>query len=223
MNTAKGTLINTIKYSYKYIGSIFFISTFVTLFLLPGIFLLPVPLALIYFMSIIGPLLFASNWYIQQVLFDKRTPFIKTFIYGLRKFFLTGMGYSIIAGVLIVILFATWYQYSYTKQYGIFILAVFQSYFVFMAFCALLYTIPLAVKYEKGLSQSIKGSIKLFTKFPIYTMSTCFLITLITVLLGLTVVGACYILTGFYSLYINLAGSNVLVGSNKVFDDSEIL
>lgn len=223
MDTAKGTLINTIKYSYRYIGSIFFVSIFVTLFLSPGLFLLPVPLALIYFMCITGPLLFAANWYIQQALFDRRTPFIKTFTEGLKRFFLTGMGYSIISGILLIILFATWYQYYHTKHYGIFVLAVFQSYFVFMAFCALLYTIPLSVKYEKGLNESIKASIRQFTKFPVYTMSTCFLIALITVLLGFTVVGAGCILPGFYSLYINLAGSNVLVGSDKVFDDSQIL
>lgn len=204
------------KDAFQHITSIVLISIGVFTVLSPSFFLFPIPYAIVYCLLLIGPLLVAANHYIQQVLLDKKTRFFSTILEGLTKYVFKSLMYSIIVSIFLFIVYASWWQWANSESYFFFLLACFQTYFIGMILISQIYTIPLMVKYNSSLKDSMILSVKLLIQNPLYTLGAFVQLVSLFVLLLLTGVGLFLLFPGFYSLFANTLTSNVMNQTSQV-------
>lgn len=201
---------------YKHIVSMVLISLIIATIVSPSVFLIKLPFALLYLLLISGPLLVGAAWTVQQLLLDKSTSVLKTFFVGMKKYFFSSIAYSLFLSFFIIIVVASWWHWSQVGGTFAFGLACFQTYFCGMIFMSQIYTLPLLVKYEYSLKNSIFLSVKYLIKNPIYTMLAFIQIVSIFALLLLTVVGLVIIFPSLSTLFSNLVASNVIANDNEV-------
>lgn len=207
----------SLKETYKNIVAIVLLSVGVLTIVSPSFFLFPIPYALIYCGILIGPLTIAANYYIQKVLLNDKIKLIPTFFEAFKKFGVIGLLYSILFSLFIFIVVASWWQWFGTREFFSFVIASFQTYFVGMILVSQIYTIPLIVKYQYSLKDSVLLSVKLLIKYPLYTLSAFLQLVSIFVLLLFTVVGVLFLYPGIFSMFTNIMTSNVMndIESNK--------
>lgn len=196
---------------YKHIVAMVCISLLVVTLLSPSFFLIQLPYAFIYVMLVMGPLLIGAAWTVQQLLLDKSQSIFLQFFTGVKKYFLASIGYSLFLSFFILIVVASWWHYAQVGGTFAFALASFQSYFCGMIFLSQIYTIPLLVKYQYSLKESIFTSVKLLVKNPLYTILSFMQIASIFCILLLSVVGFFFIFPSLSALFCNIVTSNVLV------------
>ncbi|WP_078382124.1 hypothetical protein [Sutcliffiella halmapala] len=199
------------KEYYRHIVAMVFISLLVVTVLSPSFFLIQLPYALIYVMLVSGPLLVGAAWAVQQLLLDKSQSVFLQFFTGVRKYFLASIGYSLFLSFFVIIVAASWWHYVQVGGTFGFALACFQTYFCGMVFLSQIYTIPLLVKFQYSLKDSIFTSVKLLVKNPLYTILSFLQIASIFCLLLLSVVGLFFLFPSLSTLFCNIVTSNVIV------------
>ena len=78
---------------------------------------------------------------------------------------------------------------------GYLAIGVFQTYFVIMALISQFYTFQLVIQEGMGIFKAMAHSVKLFLKFPAYTLGACFQAFCVAIPLMVTVVGFGFCLT----------------------------
>ncbi|MFE7062187.1 hypothetical protein ACFVAD_08545 [Sutcliffiella sp. NPDC057660] len=195
---------------YKHIVAMVFISFLVVTVLSPSFFLIQLPYSIFYVMLVSGPIFVGAAWAVQQLLLDKSQSVIVMFFTGMKKYFLASVGYSLFLSFFVVIVAASWWHYTQVGGTFAFALACFQSYFCGMIFLSQIYTIPLLVKFQYSLKDSIFTSVKLLVKNPLYTILSFLQITSIFCLLLLSVVGLFFLFPSLSTLFCNIVTSNVI-------------
>lgn len=125
-----------------------------------------------------------------------------------------GLGPAIVMGiffvVMILILWSTWWYYGGKEGMGSLAFGVFQTYFVIMALVSQFYTFQLVIQEGMGIFKAMAHSVKLFLKFPAYTLGACFQALVVAVPLLLTVVGFGFLFNGMWAIFQHKATYNVL-------------
>jgi len=167
-------------------------------------------------MIVMGPLLVGAAWAVQQLLLDRSSSVIKSFFQGVKKYFLPSIGYSLFLSFFVIIIAASWWHYNQVGGTFAFALACFQTYFCGMVFLSQIYTVPLLVKFEYSLKDSIFTSVKLLVKNPLYTILSFFQILSVFALLLLTVVGLFIIFPALATLFNNIVTSTVIATEENI-------
>ncbi|WP_404349932.1 hypothetical protein LG311_04150 [Sutcliffiella horikoshii] len=201
---------------YKHIVSMVMISLIMVTVLSPSFFLIKLPFSIVYVMIVMGPLFVGAAWAVQQLLLDRSTSVIKSFFQGVKRYFLPSIGYSLFLSFFVIIIAASWWHYNQVGGTFAFALACFQTYFCGMVFLSQIYTVPLLVKFEYSLKDSIFTSVKLLVKNPLYTILSFFQILSVFALLLLTVVGLFIIFPALATLFNNIVTSTVIATEENI-------
>ncbi|NMH72936.1 hypothetical protein HF078_07630 [Bacillus sp. RO2] len=201
---------------YKHIVSMVMISLIMVTVLSPSFFLIKLPFSIVYVMIVMGPLFVGAAWAVQQLLLDRSTSVIKSFFQGVIRYFLPSIGYSLFLSFFVIIIAASWWHYNQAGGTFSFALACFQTYFCGMVFLSQIYTVPLVVKFEYSLKDSIFTSVKLLVKNPLYTILSFFQILSVFALLLLTVVGLFLIFPALATLFNNIVTSSVIATEENI-------
>lgn len=135
---------------------------------------------------------------------------VKDVFSGAVKGFVPAVVIGFFFMLLFLILWSTWWYYGGKEGIGYLAISVFQTYFVIMAVISQFYTFQLVIQENIGLFKAMGRSVKLFLKFPGYTLGACFQAFCVAVPLLLTVVGFGCLFNGMWAVYHYKAVHNVL-------------
>jgi hypothetical protein len=191
------------------------LSVVVSLFLLPPLFLLPLPVGLLYLALLGVPLAGVAVFASQRLMRREKwlgSP-LKTWA---RR--LPGMlGLGALYAVLGIILYSSWW-YHFRHDVGLmnlsFYIALFQSYFVGMFFISQLYTLPLLFdeQEQRPVLRCVLLSMQTAFKRPGYAVSLFVQLLCVGVLLGFTVIGFFFLFPGIGGVLVSTAAKQVLQG-----------
>lgn len=208
MRKLSEVLVRTGTEVYHEIVRVSMYSLLSSLALLPLVFLVPTPIAAALVPVVYFPLLFGVfavfhrkseglPWGTRFVLTEAIRGFLPAFVFGL---FCT---------VLVLILISSWWYYGGKEGFFPLSLAVFQTYFVAMAFVSQIYTIPLVICKKMNIFRAAGESAKLFFRHPAYTFWVFFQMLVVSAALLATVVGFAVLWAGTIGVFMNLAAKNV--------------
>lgn len=180
-----------------------------TVLLVPAVFFLSVPLALLLLPLVYAPAVTGVVYACHRVLSGKK-PKARDVLSGAWKHWGSSAVFGYVSALFGVILFSSWWYYG--GKGGMFHLglAIFQTYFVAMFFVSQIYTLPLLVREEQGIFRSMGRSAKLFMARPAYTAGAFVQLVSLGALLLLTVIGFAFLFPGMAGFYLNLVTSNLL-------------
>ncbi|CAM3037320.1 hypothetical protein PASE110613_13400 [Paenibacillus sediminis] len=173
------------------------------------IFLVPTIFALV-----LLPLLYMPLVYGVCYAYHRKTMTGKSGLRDVLKGAVKGFGTSALFGILCVllglILWSTWWYYGDKEGFMYLAIAVFQTYFVAMALVSQFYTLQLVLQEGMGIFKAMAESVKLFFRYPSYTLGACIQVVFILVPLLLTVVGFAFLFGGIWAVYQHKVSYNVL-------------
>jgi hypothetical protein len=189
------------------------LSVVVSLFLLPPLFLMPLPIALLYLTLLGVPLAGLAVFAAQKVMRREKWLGRPLAVWAKRLPGMLGLG-SLYA-VLGFILYSSWW-YHVQHDVGLmnlsFYIALFQSYFVGMFFISQLYTLPLLFDEaeKRSVVRCMLLSMQTAFKRPGYAVSLFVQLLCVGVLLGFTVIGFFFLFPGIGGVLVQTATKGVL-------------
>lgn len=177
--------------------------------LVPLVLFLPAPFALALFPLLYMPLVYGVLYAYHQKQEGKRTGLRSVFA-GAAQGFVPALVFGFLCSLLILILWSTWWYYGGKDGLMNLSFAVFQTYFVVMAFVSQFYTLQLVLQQKLGIGKAMAESVKLFFRYPGYTLGAFIQALCVSVLLLLTIVGFAALFNGIMAIYQHKVAYNVL-------------
>lgn len=178
-------------------------------FLLPLVFLLQLPIALLLLPLVYAPLATGVVYASHSVMNGKRAK-VKDVFLGAGRHFGASAVFGYVCALFLLILASSWWYYGGRGGMLHFGLAIFQTYFVGMFFLSQTYTLSLVVQEGMGIFSAMGRSVKLFMAHPMYTIGAFIQLLSVGVLLLLTVIGFAFLFLGIAGFYLNAVTANVL-------------
>ncbi|PYE42350.1 hypothetical protein HUB98_18920 [Paenibacillus barcinonensis] len=170
--------------------------------LVPILMFAPIPLAVLLLAVIYMPLLFGVSYAVHHRLERKeRRNGLRDMWEGTLKGLLPGGVTGLLFAVLGFILWSTWWYYGGQGGMAGMAVGMFQTFFVILALISQFYTWQLVLQRGMGTLQAMGESVKLFFRYPGYTVAACFQAVCLTALLMLTVVGFGALFAGMFAIY----------------------
>ncbi|MVP02366.1 hypothetical protein [Paenibacillus lutrae] len=180
-----------------------------SLVLIPMILMVPIPFVPILIALLYMPLLYGVMYVFQQKAEGKPSQ-VRLLFTGAVKGFFPALIFGLLIVSLLFILWSTWWYYGSKGGMFYMSIAVFQTYFVLMALVSQFYTLQLVLQKGMGIFRAMAESVKLFFRFPGYTIGAFFQMVCFTFPLMLTVVGFIALFSGILGVYQYKAVHNVL-------------
>lgn len=179
--------------------------------LVPILLFAPLPVALLLLAVVYMPVLFGACFAMHHRLERKeRRHGLKDMWTGTLKGIVPGGMVGALFAVLGFILWSTWWYYGgQGSMLGMAIIA-FQTCFVLMTAVSQFYTWQLVIQKDMDIVQAMGESVKLFFRYPGYTVAAAFQALCLTSLLLLTVVGYGALFVGMFAVYQHKVARNVL-------------
>lgn len=194
---------------YREITSVALYSMITSLVLAAVVIFAPVLEALLLLPVLYMPL-FLGVCYAYHRKTERGKPVLKDVFEGAVKGFLPAVVMGSFFVVMILILWSTWWYYGGKDGIGYLAIGVFQTYFVIMAVVSQFYTLQLVIQENMGIFKAMAHSVKLFLRYPAYTLGACFQALCVAVPLLLTVVGFGFLFNGMWAIFQHKAAYNVL-------------
>ncbi|MCM0649019.1 hypothetical protein NBE98_11605 [Clostridium swellfunianum] len=180
-----------------------------SLILLPGLFFMPPAFGVIYLLFTAMPSV-ASAFYMINQKKNRKTFKYSMFFKGFKKFYGRALIFGILLALLTIIPVSSWWYYITAKTMLSLIIAIFQSYFYIMILIAFVYIMPIMVIEDKGMSYSLRISLKLLLDNPGYTIGSFIQVVTVSALLMVTVISIPLLFIGIFSIFSANLYENVL-------------
>lgn len=194
---------------YREITAVALYSMITSLVLVTVVMFVPLWTALV-----LLPVLYMPLFYGVCYAYHRRTERGKSRLKDVFQGVLKGFGPAVVMGfffvVMVLILWSTWWYYGGKEGIGYLAIGVFQTYFVIMALISQFYTFQLVLQEGMGIFKAMAHSVKLFLKFPAYTLGACFQAFCVAIPLMVTVVGFGFLFNGMWAIYQHKVTYNVL-------------
>lgn len=135
---------------------------------------------------------------------------VREMLNGARKGFGPTVAFGLLCSLLVLILWSTWWFYGGRDGAVSWTIAIFQTYFVAMALVSQFYTLQLVIQRRMGIFKAMGESVKLFLRYPAYTIGAFFQALVVGIMLTVTVVGFMALFNGMLAVYLHKAAYNVL-------------
>jgi hypothetical protein len=168
--------------------------------LIPAIFFLTLPVALLYLVLTAIPAL-AGVLYAMRHKLDRQPFGYRLFLKGFVKFYGRSLIFSIVLSFFVFILASAWWYYVHNAGYFSLIIAIFQTYFFIFVNLALLYTLPILVKKDTRIIDCMHQSITLFLRKSTFTIGALIQMIAVSALLMVTVVSVPLLFAGMFSVF----------------------
>ncbi|OKP88565.1 hypothetical protein A3844_07660 [Paenibacillus helianthi] len=209
MQKLNQVLVSTGVESFREIVPITLLSLASSAMLVPVVIFTPMALAFI-----LIPLLYMPLFYGVFYAYHRRTEgkklSVKEMLSGARKGFVPAVVFGLFCSLLVLVLGSTWWFYGGRDGVVNWTIAIFQTYFVAMAFVSQFYTLELVLQNKLGIFKAMGESVKLFLRYPAYTIGAFFQALVVGVMLVVTVVGFASLFNGMLAVYLHKAAYNVL-------------
>jgi len=184
--------------------------------LIPILMFAPIPVAVLLLAIIYMPLLFGVCYAVHHRLERKeRRNALRDIWEGTLRGLLPGGVTGLLVALLGFILWSTWWYYGGKGNMTGMAVGMFQTFFVILAFISQFYTWQLMLQKGMGFLQAMGESVKLFFRYPGYTIAACFQVVCLSGLLMLTVVGFGALFAGMFAIYQHKAASNLIEPEEK--------
>jgi len=127
------------------------------------------------------------------------------------KFYKRALILGVLLTVLTIIPVSSWWYYIMAKTTFSFAIAVFQTYLYIMILISFTYVLPIIVIEDKGLSYSLKTSLRLLLDNPGYTIGSFIQIITVSALLVITIISVPLLFIGIFSIFTANLYENVLL------------
>ncbi|TVX92542.1 hypothetical protein [Paenibacillus agilis] len=194
---------------YEQILKVLGYSLICSLVLAPMLLFMNIGLAVIGFLLVLFPLL-SGVFYACHLQLSGEMVTVRHIVAGLRKFYVRSVAFGLFLTLFILILISSWWYYGDQGNTLHFTIAVFQTYFVIIALISQLYTMPLVYREQLSIFQAMGKSVKLFLRYPLYTVGAFLQAICLIFILAVTVVGFLGLFFGMFGYYLNLLTANVL-------------
>jgi hypothetical protein len=184
-----------------------------SLFLVPIVFFLPLPVALLLLPFVYMPAVYGVFYAVYRMLKDGRAK-ARDVLAGAVKGYIPATVFGIVCTLFVLILVSTWWYYGNKEGMLYKTVAIFQTYFVAMVFVSQIYTLPLVIQEKMGIFSAMGRSVKLFVTHPGYTIGAFLQAACLTVVLLVTVVGYAALFNGIMGIYAHMVTRNLLQGKN---------
>ncbi|MEH7222302.1 DUF624 domain-containing protein [Bacillus sp. JJ1566] len=209
-------LVKTGNQIFTNITKVLGVSVLWSLLLVPAIFILPLPSAIVYLFLTLFPATVAVLVVMKQVIERKRIRIIPGFFSSFVRFYKRSLFIGFFYLVAILIPVSTWwYYFEINGGYGLFIFSIFQTYFCFMFLVSQVYAIPLLVSEDSKMFTVMNKSIRIFMAKPVYSFGLFIQIASITVLLSLTIIGFLLLYVGIMAVFTLNAAANIQLADRK--------
>jgi hypothetical protein len=179
--------------------------------LIPILMFAPIPVAVLLLAIMYMPLLFGVCYAVHHRLERKeRRNGLRDMWEGTWRGLLPGGVTGLLFALLGFILWSTWWYYGGRDSMAGIAIGMFQTFFVILALISQFYTWQLILQKGMGTLQAMGESVKLFFRYPGYTVAACFQAVLLTALLVLTVVGFGALFAGMFAIYQHKATLNLI-------------
>jgi uncharacterized membrane protein YesL len=185
------------------------ISLLGSLILLPGIFFMPPAFGFVYLL-LTGMPSFASAFYVICQKTNRKPVRYSMFFKVFPKFYGRTLILGLLLTVLTIIPISSWWYYITAKTTFSFVIAIFQTYLYIMILISFIYVLPIIVNEDKGVSYSLKASLRLMLDNPGYTIGSFIQILTVSALLIVTVVSVPLLFIGIFSIFTANLYDNVL-------------
>ncbi|WP_434748384.1 hypothetical protein [Paenibacillus amylolyticus] len=170
--------------------------------LVPILMFAPIPVAVLLLAVIYMPILFGVCYAVHHRLERKvRRNGLTDLWEGTLKGLLPGGVTGLLFALLVFVLWSTWWYYGGRGSMVGMAVGMFQTFFVILAMISQFYTWQLILQKGLGTFQAMGESVKLFFRYPGYTVAACFQAVCLTALLMLTVVGFGALFAGMFAIY----------------------
>ena len=193
------------------------VSLLASLIVLPGIFFMPPAFGFIYLLLTAMPSV-VSAFYVIYNKANRKTVKYSMFFKVFPKFYGRALIFGLLLSLLTIIPVSSWWYYITAKTTFSFVIAIFQTYLYIMILMAFIYVLPIMVIEDKGVSYSLKASLRLLLDNPGYTMGSFIQIVTVSALLIVTVISVPLLFIGIFSIFTSNLYENVL---SKYEDNKE--
>ncbi|WP_223067092.1 hypothetical protein [Paenibacillus caui] len=221
MRKLNSVLIKTGGEVYREIVTVAVHSLISSCMLIPLLVLAPLPAALALIPLLYMPLVYGV-YYAYYRKRESGKSRIKDIFVGAAKGFVPAAVFGLFCSLLILILWSTWWYYGGRAGMLPLAIAVFQTYFVLMAFVSQFYTLQLVLQEGMGIFRAMAESVKLFFRHPSYTLGASIQAALLSAVLMITVVGYAALFTGTMAVYQYEVTRNVLGKDEAAQDESAL-
>ncbi|WP_211747098.1 hypothetical protein [Paenibacillus sp. Marseille-Q4541] len=220
MRKLNEVLVKTGAEVYREIVPVALYSLISSLILLPAILLLPLTVSLIVVPFVYMPLFFGVLHVFHHKLERRsRRSGMRDLLEGAKKGYFAAVIMGLFVSLLVIILWSTWWYYGSKEGMFYTVIALFQTYFVIMAFISQFHTFQLILQKEMGIFRAMGESAKLLFRYPGYTVGAFFQAALLSLLLALTAVGFFVLFNGMMGVYLNKITANVLQEDEQPVND----
>jgi hypothetical protein len=189
--------------------------------LIPILMFAPIPVAVLLLAVIYMPLLFGVCYAVHHRLERKeRRNGLRDLWEGALKGLLPGGVTGLLFALLGFILWSTWWYYGGQGSMTGMAVGMFQTFFVILAVISQFYTWQLILQKGMGILQAMGESVKLFFRYPGYTIAACFQALCFTALLMLTVVGFGALFAGMFAIYQHKVTLNLIEPEEEAVSSS---
>ncbi|WP_031539358.1 MULTISPECIES: DUF624 domain-containing protein [unclassified Bacillus (in: firmicutes)] len=191
------------------IMSVVFCSIAWSLFVVPVVFILPIPGAMVFLFLTFIPATVAVYSLMKRMLMHQRYKFgdfFRQFFYYFKRAFLFGILFWL---AIIIPASSWWYYVTLNHGYMYFLFCIFQTYLCITFLISQVYTIPYLVMEDLHLLQAMNKSIKKFMSHTWYTIGFFMQILCIAILLSFTVIGFFLLFIGILTIFILNATDNI--------------
>ncbi|MCM3784602.1 hypothetical protein M3231_16685 [Neobacillus mesonae] len=220
MRKLSEVLVKTGAEIYREIIPVALYSVLSSLILIPTVMLLPITAALVVIPFIYMPLFFGVlNVFHHKMERKSRRSGMKDFADGVKKGYLPAVVMGLFVSLLVFILWSTWWYYGGKEGMFYTVIALFQTYFVIMAFVSQFHTFQLVLQKDMGIFRAMGESVKLLFRHPGYTVGAFFQTVCLTLLLALTAVGFLVLFNGMMGIYMHKVTANLIEEEEPAADE----
>lgn len=210
MNSLSGVLRKSGHDIFQNIVEVVIISLLSSLILLPGIFFMPPAFGVIY-LCLTGVPSVISGFYIIYQKINRKPVKYSMFFKCFKKFYKRALVLGILLTILTIIPVSSWSYYVMVKTTFSFVIAIFQTYLYIMILISFIYVLPIIVIEDKGVSYSLKTSLRLLLDNPGYTIGSFIQIITVSALLVITIISVPLLFIGIFSIFTANLYENVLL------------
>ncbi|CAM4179001.1 YesL family protein [Lederbergia lenta] len=194
-----------------------------SLFIVPVVFLLPLPWAIVFIALTFVPATVAVYAVMNHVLQRNKAKLIlfpRYFFYYFKRSCLMGIIYCV---AVLIPISEWWYYATINNSYLVFVFAIFQTYLCLTFLATQVYAIPFLVQEDLSVFKAMNQSIKHFMKHTWYTIGLFIQILSVTALLSITVIGFFLLYIGMMAVFVLNATTNLHLEKKKdsVFEGKE--
>lgn len=186
-----------------------------SLFIVPVVFLLPIPMAIGFVALTFVPATVAVYAVMNHVIQKNRAQlslFPRYFFRFFKRSLLMGIIYCL---AVLIPISEWWYYIKINDSYLVFVFAIFQTYLIFTFLATQVYAIPFLVRDDLSAFQAMNQSIKHFMKHTWYTIGLFIQILSVTAILCLTVIGFFLLYIGMLAIFVLNATSNLQLAGKE--------